>query len=224
MLTKQQHELLMFLHKNITEKGYCPSYQEMMEAMNLHSKSGIHRIISALEERGFIRKMQNKARAVEIIKMPEEAVPQQQNNVATFSPKQSAPMTAPTQTSQIPLYGKIAAGTPIEAIADTSRFADIPASMIGGGDYYALEIDGESMQDIGIMDGDTIMVERCNTARNGDIVVALVNDEEATLKRFKKDGDTVYLIPENSTHQTQKYHASQVKIQGHLIGLTRVYH
>ncbi len=216
MLTKQQHDLLMLIHKSITDKGVCPSYQEMMEAMNLHSKSGIHRIISALEERGFIRKLENKARAVEILKMPSAAAPKE-STVVPFS-------GAAVKTAQIPLYGKIAAGTPIEAIADTSRFADVPPSMIGGGDYYALEIDGESMQDIGIMDGDTVMIERCQAARNGDIVVALVNDEEATLKRFKKDGDTVYLIPENTEHSIQKYHASQVKIQGRLVGLTRVYH
>lgn len=216
MLTKQQHDLLMLIHKNITDRGVCPSYQEMMEAMNLHSKSGIHRIVSALEERGFIRKLENKARAVEILKMPSAAAPKD-STVVPFTGFSS-------KMTQVPLYGKIAAGTPIEAIADTSRFADVPPSMLGGGDYYALEIDGESMQDIGIMDGDTVMIERCNTARNGDIVVALVNDEEATLKRFKKDGDAVYLIPENASHSTQKYHASQVKIQGRLIGLTRTYH
>lgn len=215
MLTKRQHDLLVFIDTTINNKGICPSYQEMMEAVGLHSKSGIHRIISALEERGFLKKIENKARALEVLKLPPNL--ERRNNVISLSSSQS------NTKESVPFYGKIAAGTPIEAIADISNHVDIPSELMGMGDYYALEIDGDSMQAIGIMDGDTVYIERTNMARNGDIVVALVDGEEATLKRFQKDGEDIILIPENELYPIQRYHSSRVEIQGRLVGLTRKY-
>lgn len=215
MLTQRQYDLLVFIDKTINNKGVCPSYQEMMVAVGLHSKSGIHRIISALEERGFVKKLENRARSLEVLKLPPNA--SNKNNVVSLSDHKQ-------EKGSVPFYGKIAAGTPIEAIADISNHIDIPVELLGMGDYYALEIEGDSMQAIGIMDGDTVYIERTNTARNGDIVVALVDGEEATLKRFQKDGEDIILIPENELYPIQRYNASRVQIQGRLIGLMRKYH
>lgn len=217
MLTKRQHDLLLLIDQTIRDKGICPSYQEMMEAVGLHSKSGVHRIITALEERGFIKRLQNRARALEVLKLPQDVAPKKRTgNVVSLD-------NARQEKAPVPFYGKIAAGTPIEAIADISNHIDMPMELLGMGDYYALEIEGDSMMAIGIMDGDTVYIERATTARNGDIVVALVDDEEATLKRFQKDGEDIILIPENELYPIQRYHASRVQIQGRLVGLMRRY-
>ncbi len=213
MLTPKQYKLLLFINQSIKETGGSPSFEEMKEAVGLKSKSGIHALIEALEERGFIRKMPHKARALEVLKLPKH-----KPSAIVEEEKAKDGFTA------IPLYGKIAAGTPIDAIADEQEKVFVPEAMLGRGDYYSLTIDGDSMVEAGILDGDTVVIKRQDIANNGDIVVALVNEETATLKEFKKQKDKIYLIPKNSDHQTQIYNNGEVRVQGILIGLLRTYH
>ncbi len=212
MLTPKQYNLLLFIHKTIRETGCCPSFDEMKNAIGLKSKSGIHALIDALVERNFIRKLPHKARALEVLRLPK------------IKPSNVVPIDKAAPAVEIPLYGKIAAGTPIEAIANENDKLNVPASLVYGGDYYALTIEGDSMIEAGIMDGDTVVIKRASTANNGDIVVALVDNNEATLKKIKKSGAYIDLIPQNSAYQTRRLAAGRVKIQGILSSLIRTYH
>ena len=220
MLTAKQHELLLFIHRRLEGSGISPSFEEMKEALDLKSKSGVHRLISALEERGFIRRLPNRARALEVVKMPE--------NVATdpVAKATSAPSHTPEPANdviEIPLHGKIAAGMPIEAL-ESDRSLPVPAALLGPGDHYALEVSGDSMIEAGIFDGDYALVKKSDTARDGDIVVALVDDEEATLKYLFHDGGRIRLDPANASYSAQVYEDRQIKVQGKLAGLLRRYH
>lgn len=218
MLTPKQYKLLLFIHKTLKESGCCPSFDEMKNALGLKSKSGIHALIDALVERNFLRKLPHKARALEVLRLPKL---KPSSIIAEEKAKEQA---VANSTIEIPLYGKIAAGTPIEAIADMSEKINIPLHMIRGGEYYALTIEGDSMIEAGIMNGDTVIIKRTDTARNGDIVVALVDDCEATLKQIKKEGPEVLLIPKNAAYQTRRLPAERVKVQGILSSLIRTYH
>ncbi|MDA9180107.1 transcriptional repressor LexA [Emcibacteraceae bacterium] len=222
MLTKKQHTLLMLIHDKLREDGVAPSFEEMKVALELKSKSGIHRLINALDERGFIRRLPNRARALEVIKLPEdEDNTSQESNL--FRPDFGGKsQDVDPQTLEIPLHGKIAAGTPIEALEQFENIG-VPAAMLGSGSYYALDVDGDSMVEAGILDGDRVVIERCENARNGEIVVALVNEEEATLKTLQKRGPDIALEPSNRDFETQVYPANRVRIQGRLIGLLRQY-
>lgn len=217
MLTQKQKDLLMLIDARVKAVGVPPSYDEMKDALGLASKSGIHRLISALEERGFIRRLPNKARALEVLKLPEDM----QDKVVSFESK-SSPAPANDGTA-IPFVGKIAAGLPIMAIEDSYNTMIVPPHMAGNGDHFALEIEGESMKDAGILDGDIVVVRKANTARNNQIVVALVDQEEATLKRLYKSGGQVELIAENEEFETQTYGPDRVEVQGVLVGLLRNY-
>ena len=217
MLTAKQHELLSFINHRLGETGISPSFDEMREALELKSKSGVHRLISALEERQFIRRLPNRARALEILKMPDLAV------------AKPAPMVAPTRIRaaandliEIPMHGRIAAGTPIEALQGTEAFA-VPAALLGPGEHYALEVSGDSMVEEGILDGDYALIRKADTAREGEIVVALIDAVEATLKTFRREGQMIRLDPANRHYQAQRYRPEQVKIQGRLAGLIRRY-
>lgn len=223
MLTTKQRDLLLFIHEKLQENGVAPSFDEMKEALNLKSKSGIHRLIGALEERQFIRRLPNRARALEILRLPEneENTPTAPDNL--FKPDFGAKeAVADPNTVDVPLHGKIAAGTPIEALEQFENIP-VPASMVGFGSHYALEIDGDSMMEAGILDGDTIVVQRCETAENGAIVVALIDEQEATLKSLYKKGPDIALEPSNRDYETQTYPANRVRIQGRLVGLLRQY-
>ena len=235
MLTKKQHELLLFISKKLAESSVSPSFDEMKDALDLKSKSGIHRLITALEERGFIRRLPHRARALEVIRLPEgvdEAT--RASSAAKFSPtvirggfKNILPGAATASTAeslQLPLYGRIAAGTPIEALRDASNVIDVPASMLSRpGEHYALEVAGDSMVDAGVLDGDTVIIERCDTADNGAIVVALVDSNEVTLKRLRRKGASVALEPANPNYETRIFGPDRVKVQGRLVGLLRRY-
>ncbi|HEY9164409.1 MAG TPA: transcriptional repressor LexA, partial [Magnetovibrio sp.] len=230
MLTKKQYELLMLIDKRINEVGVPPSFDEMKDALGLKSKSGIHRLISGLEERGFIRRLPHRARALEVLKMPEnieraqersqEHTPERPANVirGSFGAKPQAAHTSPPSGAnggmELPMLGRIAAGTPIEAISDPSSFVNVPPSMLGGGEHYCLEVDGDSMIDAGIFDGDTVIIERTNRSENGAIVVALVDNEEATLKYIHKRGDKVALEPANPAYETRIFGPDRVQVQG----------
>ena len=216
MLTAKQHELLLFIQDRLGATGVSPSFDEMREALDLKSKSGVHRLISALEERGFIRRLPNRARALEVLKLPEAASPAPAAQLHSVLP---APAN---DTIEIPLHGRIAAGTPIEALQGNEGFA-VPAALIGPGEHYALEISGDSMIEEGILDGDFALIRRVDTARDGEIVVALINDEEATLKTFRREGSRIRLDPANSRYEPQRYDPEQVRIQGRLAGLIRRY-
>ncbi len=216
MLTKKQHQLLVFIDKRLKETGISPSYDEMKKALDLKSKSGIHRLISALEERGFLRHLPFKARALEVLKLPEVDMHSTSNIV-------SLEVSSEVTEQVIPLYGKIAAGTPIEAIRDPEANISVPSSMLGRGEHYALTVEGDSMINAGILDGDTVIIERANTAENGQIVVALVDGFEVTLKRLRRQGSSIALEPENPAYQTRILPASRVAVQGRLIGLMRNY-
>lgn len=218
MLTQKQYKLLMFINKAIKETGYSPSFEEMKEAVGLKSKSGIHALIEALSEREFIRKLPHKARALEVIKLPKF------KPKAIMEEEKKREIALQNSSAQIPLYGKIAAGTPIEAIADENELISVPFDMVTRGSYYALTIEGDSMIEAGIMNGDTAIIRKADTANNGDIVVALVDDCEATLKILQKEKSEVLLIPKNSSYETRKLCASRVKIQGVLSGILRTYH
>lgn len=218
MLTPKQYNLLMFINKTLKETGCCPSFDEMKDALGLKSKSGIHALIDALVERNFLKKLPHKARALEVVRLPKL---KPSSIIAEEKLKEEA---LASSTVELPLYGKIAAGTPIEAIANESEKVSVPLNMIHGGEYYALTIEGDSMIGAGIMNGDMVIIKKTNVAHNGDIVVALVDDCEATLKQIKKDGPEVLLIPKNEAYETRRLPASRVKIQGILSSLIRTYH
>ncbi|WP_068082905.1 transcriptional repressor LexA [Polycladidibacter stylochi] len=251
MLTPKQHELLMFIHSRLQQQGIPPSFDEMKSALDLKSKSGIHRLITALEERGFIRRLPNRARALEILKMPEAALANSSKTLEAqknsgFAPEviegslaksvrsKSAPNRNPTPAStdnhadhvptlEIPVMGRIAAGVPIEAIQHKSHSVAMPADMLGRGEHYALEVKGDSMVDAGILDGDTVLVRKCAVAENGEIVVAIVDGEEATLKRLRKKGDSVALEAANPAYETRIFGPDRVSVQGKMVALFRRY-
>jgi repressor LexA len=228
MLTRKQHELLTFIHSHIRQNGISPSFDEMKDALNLKSKSGIHRLITALEERSFIRRLPHRARALEVLKLPESVLPGGQKLAANviqgeFSAAGSRPSPDSDDIVSMPLYGRIAAGTPIEALRDPSSFVDVPRGMLARGEHFALEVAGDSMVDVGILDGDTVILKRSDNAENGAIVVALIDDNEATLKRLRRKGNSVALEPANQSYETRIFPPDRVKIQGELIGLLRSY-
>ena len=225
MLTVKQRELLHYIHSRLGETGVSPSFDEMREALELKSKSGVHRLISALEERKFIRRLPNRARALEVLRMPELAVSASLAPAVTASASVSTlrPVRTPANdTIEIPLHGRIAAGTPIEALQGTEAFV-VPAALLGPGEHYALEVSGDSMIEQGILDGDYALIRKVDTAREGDIVVALIDGAEATLKTFRRESGEIRLDPANSRHQAQRYHPDRVAIQGRLAGLIRRY-
>ena len=231
MLTRKQHELLMFIHERIQETGVSPSFDEMKEALDLASKSGIHRLITALEERGFIRRLAHRARALEVTKLPEQATAGAPRGRAGFKPDviegggvPRASVSAANDTRELPLLGKIAAGTPIAAIQHEQERLSVPESMLGKGDHYVLEIEGDSMIEAGILNGDLVVIRRGDTATNGEIVVALVEGEEATLKRLRRKGGSIALEPANRNYETRIFGPDQVEVQGKLVGLMRRYH
>jgi repressor LexA len=219
MLTRKQHELLTYIHGKLAETGVSPSFEEMKDALELKSKSGVHRLISALEERGFLRRLPNRARALEVVKMPEV----KGGNVVELKPAAVAPpRPANDQVIDLPLHGRIAAGMPIEALEGQSSLP-VPAALLGPGEHYALEVAGDSMVDEGILDGDYALIRKTETARDGEIVVALINEEEATLKTFRREGQMIRLDPANRMYDPQRYRPDQVRIQGRLAGLLRRY-
>lgn len=218
MLTAKQHELLNFIHERLAKTGVSPSFDEMREALDLKSKSGVHRLISALEERQFIRRLPNRARALEVVRMPDVAVPAAS---AAPAPRPVIPAAA-NDTVEIPLHGRIAAGTPIEALQGTEGFA-VPAALLGPGEHYALEVSGDSMVEEGILDGDFALIRKVDSARDGEIVVALIDDEEATLKTYRREGQMIRLDPANRSYEAQRYDEGRVRIQGRLAGLIRRY-
>ena len=242
MLTKKQSELLLFINRHLAQHGASPSFDEMKDALNLKSKSGIHRLITGLEERGFIRRLAHRARALEVVKMPDAMVPKradvggatalrpkfQPNVIAGRFPAggTSAPASPNNgrEALSLPMYGRIAARTPIEALRDHSNQIDVPAGMLAGtAEHYALEVAGDSMVDAGIHDGDTVIIQRCDTAENGAIVVALVDENEATLKRIRKKGNSIALEAANPAYETRIFGPDRVKVQGKLVGLLRKY-
>ena len=229
MLTRKQHELLMFIHERIKETGVSPSFDEMKEALDLASKSGIHRLITALEERGFIRRLPNRARAIEVIKLPESVGYGLGNGRSRgFTPKvvDGGPVTpaAANDVRELPVLGRIAAGTPIEAIQQERDRIPVAENLLGAGEHFVLEISGDSMINAGILDGDYVVIKRGDTATSGDIVVALVNGEEATLKRLRKKGASIALEAANPAYETRIFGPDQVQVQGRLVGLIRRYH
>jgi repressor LexA len=231
MLTRKQHELVLYLHRFLQEHGVSPSFEEMKEALGLRSKSGIHRLITGLVERGFIRRLPHRARAIEVVRLPENMVERPNRGFApkvikgSFREAQLAGAAVPQGASaaSLPLYGRIAAGTPIEALRDNSSFVDVPADLLGRGEHYALTVEGDSMADAGIYEGDTVIIERGDTADNGAIVVALIDEQEATLKRLRRKGGAIALEPANKSYETRIFPPERVKIQGKLIGLLRKY-
>jgi len=214
MLTPKQHSLLLFIAQEIEKRGVSPSYDEMRKALDLKSKSGIFRLLSSLEERGFIRRLPHRARALEIVKTPQAKITSIQQH---YTPPQE------TEELLIPLYGKIAAGTPIEAIRDMETHIPVTKTLMRRGEHYALKIEGDSMIDVGIMDGDTVIIQKSDTAENGEIVVALVDGLEVTLKRFRRQGSSIALEPENPAYQTRILPAARVQVQGKLVALMRRY-
>ena len=228
MLTKKQHELICFIQDRLEDTGISPSFEEMKEALDLKSKSGVHRLVSALEERGFIRRLPNRARALEVLKVPEGSVKSNamhsEANVTSIAPSRNISVPdAANDIMEIPLHGRIAAGVPIEAIEGQSMLT-VPSALLGSGDHYALEVSGDSMVDAGILDGDFALIKRANTAHDGEIVVALVHGEEATLKYLRRDKGKVRLDPANAAYEPQTYEPQEVEVQGKLSGLLRRYH
>jgi repressor LexA len=229
MLTAKQHELLLFIQRKLEETGISPSFEEMKEALDLKSKSGVHRLISALEERGFIRRLPNRARALEVLRQPEDATAGKRaaaNANDTISRVTTPPRAQPAAANdviEIPLHGRIAAGVPIEAL-ESDRMLPVPAALLGAGDHYALEVSGDSMIEAGIFDGDYALVKRTDTARDGEIVVALVRNEEATLKYLRREDGKIRLDPANAAYEAQFYRPEEVQVQGKLAGLLRRYH
>lgn len=233
MLTKKQLDLLTFIHTRVQRDGVSPSFDEMKIALNLRSKSGIHRLITALEERGFIRRLAHRARAIEIVKMPDAARQPARKAPGFFprviegnraSPPAQALHVEPVHALEVPVMGKIAAGVPIEAIEQVSHHVAVPGAMLQGqGEHYALEVKGDSMIDAGINDGDVVVILQGSSAENGDIVVALVEDQEATLKRFRRNGASIALEAANEAYPTRVFRDDQVKVQGKLVGLIRTY-
>ena len=232
MLTRKQHELLMFIHERIKESGVSPSFDEMKDALDLASKSGIHRLITALEERGFLRRLAHRARALEVVKLPESATAKMARVAQPFKPqvvqgsKPAAVQAAePANDSQsLPVLGRIAAGTPIAAIQHERDRMTVPADLLGSGDHFVLEVQGDSMIDAGILDGDFVVIKKSDTASSGEIVVALVMGEEATLKRLRKKAGSIALEAANPKYQTRVFGPDQVEVQGKLVGLIRRYH
>jgi repressor LexA len=258
MLTKKQYELLMFIHQRVRESGVPPSFDEMKDALDLRSKSGIHRLITALEERGYIKRLEKRARALEIVRLPENTAegvrPAATRNQALRLARPEGSMRVgrveardhrmdvriPADTRQasgylrprghdgegtlsVPILGRIAAGTPIEALQNRGNEVPVPATLIGGGEHYALEVTGDSMINAGILDGDTVIIRKVDTANTGDIVVALLDESEATLKRLRRRGDSIALEAANPAYETRLYGADRVRIQGTLVGLIRRY-
>lgn len=236
MLTKKQYQLLTFIDLRLKQHGVSPSFDEMKDALGLRSKSGIHRLITALEERGFLRRLPHRARALEVLKLPDNATPALQRNdrAAAAKPqawnvirpdfKAQAPQAVAEEGAvQLPLFGRIAAGTPIEALRDHSRNMAVPAGLLSGGEHYLLEVEGDSMIDAGIHNGDTVVIERCDDAENGSIVVALVDNEEVTLKRLRRRGQSIALEPANAAYEIRICGPDQVQVQGRLVGLIRRY-
>jgi repressor LexA len=243
MLTRKQHELLIYIDSYLKRTGYSPSFEEMKEALRLKSKSGIHRLISALEERNYLGRRHHRARALEVLRLPDNVTPRTDNvldmeeeagdDAPRFTPTvirgdftgrvQAVRAANDAAAVKLPLYGRIAAGLPIEALRDTSMTIDVPASLLGTGDHYALEVAGDSMIDAGILDGDTVLIRKGEVAENGQIVVALVDDTEVTLKRLRRRGNSTALEPCNPAHKTQILPADKVKVQGRLVGLLRRY-
>ena len=242
MLTRKQHELLMFIHERMKEAGIPPSFDEMKDALDLRSKSGIHRLITALEERGFIRRLPNRARALEVVRLPDSMNPSLGGKKARFEPsvidgtlgRVAAPpartnTSAPVSASEagrpvtIPVMGRIAAGVPIEAIQSHSHTITVPPEMLGSGEHYALEVRGDSMIEAGIFDGDTVLIKKQDSAATGEIIVALVDDQEATLKRLRRKGNSVALEAANPAYETRIFPPDRVKVQGRLVGLLRKY-
>ncbi len=249
MLTRKQHELLVFIDRHLKQTGFSPSFEEMKEGLQLKSKSGIHRLISALEERGFLRRHHHRARALEVVRLPpgaerhdplapdlEAGAENEQDQDAAgahFSPKiirgdfsRALPGVRAANDAgavQLPLYGRIAAGLPIEAMRDSGAHIDVPMAMLGSGEHYALEVAGDSMIEAGILDGDTVIIRRDEVAENGQIVVALVDDNEVTLKRLRRRGNSIALEPANARHEIRIFPADRVKVQGRLIALLRTY-
>ena len=244
MLTRKQHELLVFIDKHLRTTGFSPSFEEMKEALNLRSKSGIHRLITALEERGFLRRRAHRARALEVIRLPENLVTARRPALApapeaparepgfapnvirgNFAAHLSGVQKAANETGavEVPLYGRIAAGVPIEALRDNGSTIEVPATLLAGGEHYALEVAGDSMIEAGILDGDTVLIRRADTAENGAIVVALVDDAEVTLKRLRRRGNSIALEAANPRYETRIFPPDRVKVQGRLVGLLRKY-
>jgi repressor LexA len=222
MLTRKQHELLLFIHQRLSETGVSPSFEEMKDALDLKSKSGVHRLIRALEERSFIRRLPNRARALEVVRMPEKVIPLKQPAIAVPAAPTKVPVAANDGVLEIPLHGRIAAGMPIEAMEGQSSLS-VPAALLGPGEHYALEVSGDSMIEAGILDGDYALIRRTETARDGEIVVALVDEAEATLKYFRREGQMIRLDPANHAYSPQRYQSGQVRVQGKLAGLLRRY-
>jgi repressor LexA len=247
MLTKKQYELLMFIEKRLRSTGISPSFDEMKDALDLKSKSGIHRLITGLEERGFIRRLPHRARALEVLRLPENSGPGEtakptasatapdpaadraglQPNVIQGRFSSALPGVPSARSSaeaiDLPLYGKIAAGTPIEALRDTSATVPVPSTLLTSGEHYALTVEGDSMIEAGILNGDTVVIHRCDTAENGSIVVALVDAQEATLKRLRRKGTSIALEPANAKYETKVFGPDRVTIQGRVVGLLREY-
>jgi repressor LexA len=256
MLTRKQHELLIFIDKHLRETGFSPSFEEMKEALKLKSKSGIHRLITALEERGFLKRRAHRARALEVIRLPENLAPRRAAATPAAAPaiaSSQAPALAPGQAKDpafapnvirgnfatnlpgvqkaaneaaavhLPLYGRIAAGLPIEALRDAGSSVEVPAALLGAGEHYALEVAGDSMIEAGILDGDTVIIRRDDVADNGSIVVALVDENEVTLKRLRRRGNSIALEPANANYETRIFGPDRVRVQGRLIGLLRKY-
>jgi repressor LexA len=234
MLTRKQYELLTFIDRHLKESGVSPSFEEMKEALQLRSKSGIHRLISALEERGFLRRHHHRARALEVMRLPENFVPPAPRaEAAGFKPQiihgdfsrnlPGARAANDANAVQLPLYGRIAAGLPIEALRDEAARIDVPVALLGTGDHFALEVDGDSMIDAGILDGDTVIIRKSDTAETGQIIVALVDDNEVTLKRLRRRGNSIALEPANARYEPKLYPADRVKVQGRLVALLRRY-
>lgn len=233
LLTRKQHELLLFIHKRISETGVSPSFDEMKGALQLASKSGVHRLITALEERGFIRRLAHRARALEVLKLPESAAvtppPATPNadlgpNVVRGDFNRTADDSGPETSIDVPILGRIAAGMPISAIQHETDRLPVPADMVHGGEHFALEVKGDSMIEAGILDGDLVLIKRSQSAETGEIVVALVDDEEATLKRLRKKGGSIALEAANPEYETRIFGPDRVKVQGKLVGLIRRYH
>ena len=243
MLTRKQHELLIFIDRHLRDTGFSPSFEEMKEALRLKSKSGIHRLITALEERGFLKRRAHRARALEVIRLPDNLAPRQSGALPAAGGTPPAPAFAPNvirgnfaanlsgvpkpaneaPAVHLPLYGRIAAGLPIEALRDQGSSVEVPAAMLASGEHYALEVAGDSMVEAGILDGDTVVIRRGDTAENGAIVVALVDEQEVTLKRLRRRGNSVALEPANRSYETRIFGPDRVRVQGRLVGLLRRY-
>lgn len=234
MLTRKQKELLLLIRDRLAADGVSPSFDEMKEALGLKSKSGIHRLITGLEERGFIKRLPHRARALEIVRLPDggenKASPRKSRSVSSDIPMPDIVAIAAAQSISLPLYGRIAAGTPIEALRDPNGSIDVPVGLLASsrghfdaGEHYALEISGDSMIEAGILDGDRVIIRTCNTVENGAIVVALIDDQETTLKYLKREGSQIALEPANKNYETRRFPASRIKVQGKLVGLLRNY-